>query len=558
MKNIKNSRTIVIGHRNPDTDSIAASHGVAELKKAMGMKNVSAACAGLPGARSEYLFKRFGVPLPKVLGDVYPRVGNIADPDFPLLRRGESLYHALELLGSYHVPRLPVVDSQNVYCGMLCLYSLLGDLLNIEKNERDDALTGRVVHSSINLICQVLEGEALNVREPALEQDFEVYVAAMNIDSFKEHIPREKPQSLAIVVGDRVDVHLMAINSDARLVIVTGPRPVDPVILQAAAVRGVSMIKTPLDSATVIRRLKFSCPVEFAMQQVAAYQPGARISDIKSSVAREHDDVFPVTKENGVFAGAFRKQDLENGGSCRLILVDHNEFDQAIAGVEELPVIEVVDHHRFGMPSTRMPIRIICDIVGSSCTLVTEMYQSAGIVPDKGTAGVLMGGIVTDTLMLRSPTSTARDREALDYLRSITGVEPDRLLEDIFKVGSLIARSTPAQVIDADCKIFRHGDNISFAIAQVEEVGFDEFYAQQQSLRDAAENIRREKKLDFLGLMVTNVVSENSLLLAVGSHVLLEQLPYRKTGADLWSLPGVLSRKKQLLPQVLKLLDELA
>lgn len=456
------------------------------------------------------------------------------------------------------MPRLPVTDSDGFYCGMLCLYTLLGDLLNIDQKERSTALTGRVVHSSAALICRVLEGEALHMSRADQEQDFEVYVAAMNIDSFKEHIPRRSPQSLAIVVGDRVDVHLMAININARLVIVTGSRKVDPVILQAAKARGVSVIKTPLDSATVIRRLKFSCPVEVAMQHVSPYSPDDRLSDIRSMVMREHDDVFPVANADGTLAGAFRKQDMEGVDSCKLILADHNEFDQAIAGVEEVPVIEVVDHHRFGMPPTHMPIHINCDIVGSSCTLLTEMYRAARGDPSPGTAGVMMGGVVTDTLMLRSPTSTARDKRALEYLQLISGVDPERLLEDIFKVGSLIARSTPEQVIGADCKTFRHGEHTAFALAQVEEVGFDEFRAQQDQLQKAAEAMLRENGLDFFGLLVTNVVAENSLLLAIGKHALLEKLPYRKIGTNLWDLPGVLSRKKQLLPQILKLLDDLA
>ncbi len=557
MKNQKNCETIVIGHRNPDTDSIAASYAMAELKTALGMPNVKAACAGLPGARTEYLFERFGVALPQVLSDVYPRVGNIANPDFPRLTCGDSLYHALELLGTHHVPRLPVIDKNNTYCGMLCLYSLLGDLLNINQQERSTALTGRVVHSSIELICQVIEAEALYIRDSAEAQDFEVYVAAMNIDSFKEHIPRQKPQSLAIVVGDRVDVHLMAVNSNARLVIVTGSRKVDPVILQAAEGRGVSMIKTSLDSATVIRRLKFSCPVDVAMTRVNPYMAEDRLSDIRGEIMREHDDVFPVTDSDGFFAGAFRKQDMEIAASRNLILVDHNEFDQAVAGVEELPVVEVVDHHRFGMPPTHTPIKINCDIVGSSCTLLTEMYRASGVVPSPATAGVMMGGIVTDTLMLRSPTATGRDRTALEYLQSISGVDPEQLLEDIFKVGSLISRSTPEHVVGADCKVFHHRDKISFALAQVEEVGFDEFYAQRLKLQEAAENMRKEKGLDFFGLLVTNVVEENSILLAVGNQTLLKKMPYRKIRSNLWDLPGILSRKKQLLPQMLKLLDEL-
>ncbi len=553
MTNIT-TETIVVGHRNPDTDSIAAAYALAELKKAQQVPNVRPVCIGLPGERTEYLFKRFAVPLPSTRNDVYPRVRNIMNPDPPFVRQGNSLLDAIGILERKHISRLPVVDDQHRFSGMLSLFSLLGSLLQTA----DAGLTGRKVRSSLRLIKEVLQGEPLSFFREDEEQIFEVYVAAMNVESFKEHIPRENSQALAIVVGDRTDIHLMSINMNARLMIITGSREVDTVVLSAARERGLSILKTPFDSATVVRRLKLCCPVELMMQEESeTFLPDDRLCDIKRQVMARHEDIFPVLNADGRLVGSFSKLNMDNDESCHLILVDHNEFDQSIGGVEEVPVIEVIDHHRLSMPPTHNPVRITCDIVGSTCTLVTERYLNDKVAIPPQTAGILLGGIITDTLLLRSPTSTARDRMAVEYLQGIAGVEAETLMAEIFRVGSLIARSnTAAEIIDADRKSFTEG-NYTFAISQVEEVAFEQFYSREKDILQAMREAAEADKLDFFGLLVTNVVREDSLLLAVGHRDILSSLPYRKIHDNLYDLPGILSRKKQLLPQLLKIISGL-
>jgi len=484
--------------------------------------------------------------------DVHPRIRDIMNPSPLAVTKGNSLIEAISLLEKNRVQRIPVIDGDNRYCGMLSLFLLLDDLIQISGNAAESGLTGRKVRSSIALIRDVLNGEPLSLHREHESQDFEVYVAAMNIESFKEHIPRGNPEALAIVVGDRADIHLMSINIGARLMIITGSRQVDDVVIQAAIARGVSIIKTPFDSATVIRRLKFSSPVELLVQPEAdTFTPEDRLCDIRRRVFARRDDIFPVIDDGGGLLGTFNKGDLERVKPFQLILVDHNEFDQSIEGIEEVPVIEVVDHHRLGMPPTATPIRITCDCVGSTCTLVTEMFIHEGVELSPSTAGVLLGGIISDTLMLRSPTTTARDRMALHHLQRIAGVDAEHLTAEIFQVGSLIARMSPQEVLFADRKDFTSG-KISFAVSQVEEVSFAQFMERLQQLRDEATIMLREEGLDGFCLLVTNVVRENSLLLAVGRRDMLELLPYRRLQDNLYDLPGILSRKKQLLPQLLK------
>ncbi len=544
--------TIVVGHRNPDTDSVAAAYALAELKKLKGANRISAACAGLPGERTEYLFNRFNVQLPPCRNDIYPRVRDVMNPAPLSVRKGHSLIEAISMLEHNRIQRLPVVDAENRLYGMLSLFNLLGDMLQTAGQAADSSLTGRKVRSSLALIEEVLQGESLSMHNAEEVQDFEVYVAAMNIESFKEHIPRNNPHSLAIVVGDRADIHLMGINIGARVMIITGSRQIDDVVIQAALDRKVSIIKTPFDSATVIRRLKFSCPVELlSRQDTEMYDPDDCLCDIRRRVFSQRDDIFPVIGSDNRLLGTFSKSDLERENPFQLIMVDHNEFDQGIPGIEEVPVIEVVDHHRLSMPPTNMPIKITCDVVGSTCTLVAEMFINGGVDIPAPTAGILMGGIIADTLMLRSPTSTARDRLALEHLQNRAGVNAEELTGEIFKVGSLIARMSPKEVLVADKKDFNAG-KINFSVAQVEEVSFEQFRTKRQELQAEALQLLEQEKLDFFGLLVTNVVRENSVLLAVGSREFLSMLPYRKLEENLYDLPGILSRKKQLLPQLLK------
>ncbi len=543
------------GHKNPDTDSIAAAAAVAELKRLQGETNVTAIAPGLPMERTEFIFNKFGVPLPSLKTDVYPRIQHVMNETPDYIRQGQSLITAIGLLQEKREHRLPVVDGDMKYLGMLSLFQLLEDLLLISGSDSGSSLTGRSVCSSISLIKKVLNGNCLSIHDRDKVQEFEVFVAAMNIESFKEHIPRENPETLAIVVGDRAEVHLMAINSGVRLMIVTGSRRIDDVVVSAARDRGVSIIKTPYDSATVIRRLKFSSPVEsMNLQDTDTFTAQDRICDIRRKVLSDREDVFPVVDDDGILTGTFSKADIDNRTPVKLILVDHNEFDQGVNGIDEVPVVEIIDHHRFGMPSTPTPIKITCDVVGSTCTLVSEMFLNSDINLSKEIAGILMGGIITDTLMLKSPTSTIRDKHALDELARITGVDPEQFTEEIFQVGSLINKLEPQAVLTADKKNFTVG-NFTISIAQVEEVSFVEFQKKQEALLEAAEKLCKKEKLDFFGLLVTNVVRENSVLLVTGSKEIISALPYSKLENNLYDLPGILSRKKQLLPQILKVLE---
>lgn len=557
MKKKCSDEIIVIGHRNPDTDSVAASFALTELKKALGVKNIVAARAGLVSERTEYLFKKFNTPLPQLKVDVYPRVRNIMNRDFIALNEHASLFEGIKMLEKAKLSRIPVVDNKNHYKGMLSIFSLLGSFLHVGDN-RNNTLVDRNVISSLKLILEVLEGEAVSLFDEKKEQNFSAYVAAMNETSFGEHVPADKPEELAIIVGDRTNIHLRAIHLGIRLIIITGAKEIDPVVLQAAKDRKISIIRTPFDSATVVRRLKVSCPIGTLIQDdVPTFRCEDTLSDIRHTVFSDTDDIFPVVNRYGELIGTFARVNFDDNNGNKLILVDHNEYEQSVKGIEQIQVIEIVDHHRLNLPPQTNTIKVTSDIVGSTCTLVAEMYLMYQINIPKNIAGIMQGGIIADTLLLRSPTATERDERILRMLEKISGVKSESLLKEIFQLGSVIANKTPKELFSVDCKKFKHLDRYVFNIAQIEELGFSEFYKKKDELTQTAKVYVKEEKLDFFGLLVTDVQSENSLLLLVGEQEIMEIIPYKKLEDNLYDLPGILSRKKQLLPQLLKILDNL-
>lgn len=539
----------VSGHRNPDIDSISGACALAELRRRQNRIPVVALCPGILPERAAYLFRRFNLKPPASRNDVHLRIRDILEP-CPVIAAGTTLFDAVNQLRNSGMLRLPVVGHDGKFLGMLSSLALLSQLLNIGSSDGSD-LAGRRIHSSIDLIRGVLEAELMTGTDTAAEQDFDVYVAAMGIEGFEEHIPSDN-RDLALIVGDRPEIHLRALHRELRLLIVTGSRPVDPLILKEAAAHRVSILKTGLDSATVIRRLKFSTPVEFTQFPPGelTLAPEERLRDQRSRILASAADIVPVIDAAGALAGVVLKKQLSEPPPFRMILVDHNEPDQSLPGIEEIPVIEVVDHHRIGMMPTATPIRFTADTVGSSCTLIAMMYRSSGESLTPELAGLLLGGIISDTLLLKSPTTAPLDRRMCEWLEKLSGVSGEELMTELMQIDSPLAVKPAAEVIGADCKNYTDGD-CRFALSQVEETNLELLHQRRDEL--AAEIRRRiaAEKLDFFGLLVTDAVREISELLAIGKPDIVRSLPYEPAGPELFSLPGILSRKKQLLPQIL-------
>ncbi len=545
----ENCRILVSGHRNPDIDSLASATALAELRRRQGCSNITALCPGVLPDRAAYLFKRFHLTPPPSRNDVYTRVRDVLTT-VPAIRSGCTLFDAVGQLRDSGLARLPVTDRDGRFLGMLSGLALLSHLLSVG-NDAGSGLTGRRIHTSIRLIRQVLEAEILNGADLDTPQEFEVYVAAMSPEGFEEHLPGNNHE-LAVIVGDRPEIHLRALARRLRLLIVTGNRPVDPLIAQGAKEAGVSILLTGLDSATVIRRLKFSVPVEFSDFPPLQLEltPDDRLRDIRNRVLNHPEDVIPVLDGDRRFAGAVLKSTLNAPPPFRMILVDHNEIDQSLPGVEEIPIIEVVDHHRIGMMPTATPIKFTGDVVGSTCTLVAAMYRASGESLNPEMAGLLLGGIISDTLLLKSPTTADLDRRMCEWLEKLSGVSAADLMSDLMRIDSALAVKPAAEVISGDRKDYVDG-KYRFALAQVEETNLELLHQRHDELGAEIRQRIAGDNLDFFGLLVTDAVRENSELLAIGSPEIIRNLPYEEIAPELFALPGVLSRKKQLLPQIL-------
>jgi manganese-dependent inorganic pyrophosphatase len=559
MKKIK---TVIIGHRNPDTDSCAAATGYAALKIAQGESNVIAASAGYACSRTEFLYKKFNTALPKVIEDISPKVKSIMNISPTIAYVGETLLDAMEYFRESHMSRIPITDNAGKFIGMISLFDLAERMFYKQRsNELDineDGVVGRGVKTSLSLAAKSLHGKITSLACDKNELiDLNVYVGAMSIERLKTEVLHEDTAQLAIIVGDRVNLQEVLVESKIRLMIVTGNASIDLKLIKKAQKHGTSILQTPFDSATTVRRLKFSQPVESMTQKnVTTFSANEKISDIYHTIMKNQAENYPVCDNNNKLLGSLTKSHIDKEPPIRLILVDHNEIDQAVRGAKEVPIIEIMDHHRIAISPTDKPITVINDVVGSTSTLVCEQYRRFGIEPTPDIAGILMGGVITDTLLLRSPTSTERDKVAIEYLEQLSGINARQLLDEIFNIGSIIATEGAYEVIQQDKKIYTTGQ-FTFSVSQVEESGFEHFDKQKNELLSELNTMLEKENVKFASLLVTDIISENSLLLVAGKQNIINALPFPKKSEKLYNLPGILSRKKQLLPALLKILDQI-
>jgi manganese-dependent inorganic pyrophosphatase len=555
------SKVIVIGHKNPDTDSCAAALGYANLKQQLGIKNVIAASAGYASARTEFLFKKFNVSLPEVIEDVSLRVSDVMNTAPIVLHKGQTLLEAMEYLKESQMSRIPVTTDDGKFIGMVSLFDLAGKMLQKGRGsglDDDASLVGRTVETSLSLAAKTLNARITSLACDENEiLEHHVYVGAMSIERLEEEVLATGVSDLVVVVGDRRNIHKALIESKIRMLVVTGNASVDLQLIKDAKENGTSILQTSFDSATTIRRLKFSQPVESMLQDsITVFKPSDKVSDISRTINSKLAENYPVCDEDNQLIGVITKLNIDQEPPIKLVMVDHNELDQAVKGAEEVEIIEIMDHHRIGITPTTKPITVTNDVVGSTSTLVCEQFRKFGIEPAPDVAGILMGGVATDTLLLRSPTSTERDKIAIEYLEKISGVNARELLNEIFNVGSVIANESAFDIIRQDKKNYKT-NQYKFSVSQVEESGFENYYEKEEELLQEINNIIEKEGLDFAALLVTDVVQEDSLLVAVGSSKLVSALPFTKKTTGLYELPGILSRKKQLLPTLLKVFESI-
>jgi manganese-dependent inorganic pyrophosphatase len=543
--------TLVFGHRNPDTDAICSAIAYADLLRRTTRPDAVACCCGPPNKRTEYVLERAGLAAPRIVMDVRPQVEDVCRREVVTAAFGDAFHDVWQRMKDGDLRALPVVDADRRVVGVISVL----EMMELFFHDSADAVKARTVTTSLDKIRDVLGGGFQHAIEPGQRDELLVMVGAMSAEGFTERMQRYPRERLIVVCGDRPTIQLPAIEHGVRALVITGGFRLSAGLVDLAKLRGVSVILSPFDTVNTTLRLKSSQFVDPVVHTDVTTVPAkAPVAEARAVAERSSQPVFPVVGDDGRLVGLAFKSDLISPPRPRLVLVDHNELAQAVAGADEAEIVEVLDHHRLGggLKSTQ-PIRFVNEPVGSTCTLVARQFRTAGIQPEPGIALCMASGIISDTLHLASPTTTDVDREILAWLAGLCSVDLDAYAREFFEIGSALRSSRPADVIREDCKEFSE-QGVRFSISQIEESGFDLFWERKEELRSALEEHARRQRLDFAALLVTDVVTNGSLLLLSQESEAWEETHYPRLDPGLYSLKGIVSRKKQLLPLVSQLL----
>ena len=538
--------TYIIGHKNPDADAICSAIAYANLKILQGHKGYIPARCGNTNARIDTILQKFSQPTPLFVGDVSPLVKDIMMRNVVHINEEATLFEALELIDKHDVRVLPVTNNNKELQGYVSIFQM-GDYF-LPKFKEPRAM--RQVYTSINDVVTALKGDVKYVRDEDNLEDMFVKIGAMDIRSFGKFTAADAiPASETIViVGDRWDIQQRSIQIGVRLLVITGSLGVDQEVIDLAREKGVSLIISPYDSATTAWTIRTASRISKLVESNSVvFGPDQRLNQVRRRIANSNAQAFMVTDEANRLIGLFTKTDVLKPNKTNLILVDHNEMTQAVPGAREVNIKEVIDHHRLGI-STAQPIRFINDPVGSTCTIIAQLFRQSNIEPTPEIAGIMMSGIISDTLNLTGPTATEQDTEVIIWLESIAGIKANELAMEIFNSGSILLSMAADEVICSDQKFYEENE-FRFSVSQIEELGFSNFWDHSEELSEALENFVKNENLDFACILVTDINHHNSLLLVKGDDEFIINISYPAVQkGHIYDLKGFVSRKKQLIP----------
>ena len=537
MKSTKPIYTI--GHRNPDTDSICSAIGYAHLKQALG-ENVVAARAGKINAETKYALEHFQVEQPLLLTDLYPRVKDITIDCKIVVKQHDTLRHLGEVMREHDLKSVPVTDSKGVLVGIVTVSDLaqryfqelgMQNLANMRVRYRD--------------IIQATDSQVLVSGEEGEFIKGNVRIAAGSLNTIKSVI---KPHDI-VLIGDRHDETIIdCVKQGIACLIVTGNGRVSADVIEEAEASHVFVLSTPYDTYTVARLINQCVPIRRIMHDnPVCFKPMDLLSDIKGPMEANTYRNFPVV-ENGHIVGLVSRDRLMVSERERVILVDHNERGQAVEGIEEAKIVEIIDHHRLGGIQTSEPIYTHAEPVGCTATIVANMHWHRDIDIPASIAGLLLSAIISDTVLFKSPTCTEYDKMTAKRLAEIAGVDINEYGLAMLKAGSGIGDMTPSEIAKNDLKEFRIGD-YRIIVSQISVMDEKEVLDLEPELIEAMGHICEKEGFDMSLVMVTNILEEATTLLYSGSPKTLIGEAFHKdaSGTHIY-LPGVMSRKKQIIP----------
>jgi manganese-dependent inorganic pyrophosphatase len=533
----------VSGHRNPDTDSIASAIGYAEL-----LNRLNASCEYVPvrlgdvNAQTRWVLERSGAPEPSFMAHILLRARDVMQTDFSVATAYEPVRSAGLTMARAGTDVVPVVDADGSLVGVVTERALARRYI------RESRETSSLVDTptTVRAIADVLEGEAL------VGADREV---AGRVWVFARDVAASTGMEAGdvVVVGDRPDAQRVTVELDAGLLVLSnGSEPADGIVDLARA-KGTALIVSPLDSYVTGRMITLAAPCSSVMDaEPLTVRPDDVLSDVSEDVKDIHYRAAVAVDGSGRPVGLLTRSDLVNPQRRRVILVDHAELAQSVPGVEEAEIVEILDHHHIGSVETTVPVRALFDPVGSTATLVVERFRHNGMEPSRPVATLLLGAVLSDTVILNSPTTTERDRDVVSYFERTLRLDAREFGREMFESTADISGVPAEELVARDLKHYEARDGRTLAIAQVETVGTS-ILERADELREAMCATRERRGYATYALMITDIIAKGSSLIVCGEESRIERALGQRNGDGVIDLPGVMSRKKQLAPQLLPL-----
>ena len=538
-------KVVVIGHRNPDTDSICSAIAYAELKNKTSDLVCEARRAGKMNQETEFVLKKFGVTPPRMCTDVNPKIRDVDYRQVPGIPGSTSLRKAWEIMRDQKIDTLPVTSGEDELQGVITVK----DIATANMDLFDTGILAKSRTSYRNIL------ETLGATMVVGSEDAECTTGHIRIGTATpEMLESSMEKGDIVILTNRYESQLCAIEKEASLIIICNGAKVGRTIQHIAAETGVAIMSAPCDTYAAAKLISQCAPISYYMTRddIMKFTLVTPVADVTRVMAKVRHRYFPILDADGKYCGMISRRNIINLRKRRIILVDHNEATQAVEGFDQAEILEIIDHHRIGSLETEGPVYFRNVPVGCTCTIIYQLYQETGVEIEDSTAGLMLSAILSDTLMFRSPTCTPADEKAARALAQQLGLDLKRYADAMFEAGGDVSGKTAEEVFNADYKIF-NSKNIRFGIGQGSYMSEKNRKASQALIAPYLETALKNQDLDFIFYMFTDVVHSTTELMMVGrgADVLVEKAFQAKVKDGMAILPGVVSRKKQMVPALI-------
>ncbi len=545
-------KVVVIGHRNPDTDSICSAIAYAELKNRTSTLVCEPRRAGKMNQETEFVLKKFGVTPPRMCTDVNPKIRDVDYREMPGIPGSTSLRRAWKIMRDQQIDTLSITSEDNELEGIITVK----DLATANMDVFDTAVLAKS-RTSYKNILETLNGTMVVGNADAVCTTGHIKIGTATPEMLESSVEKGD----IVILSNRYESQLCAIEKEASLLIICNGAKVGRTIQRIADETGVAIMTTPVDTYAAGKLISQCAPISYYMTRdnILKFTLVTPVADVLRVMAKVRHRYFPILDEDGKYCGMVSRRNVIALRKRRIILVDHNEATQAVEGFDQAEILEIIDHHRIGSLETSGPVYFRNQPVGCTATIITQMYDENGVDIPPQIAGLLLAAILSDTLAFRSPTCTPVDENAAKRLAKIAGVDIEEFSTEMFEAGEKLDGKTPEEVFLQDFKVFMCGD-IRFGVAQGSYMTRKNLQAAQALLQPYLEEARNKQNVEDLYMLLTDVPKEESVVICTGRYaaeVLSNGFESRPAADGSWTLPGVVSRKKQFIPAMMSAYQEL-